>query len=110
VAQIVRIVLDNALRYAPAGTVVTVSVRSRGGRCEVAVRDQGPGIPEEDRDRIFERFQRGGRPQGGGFGLGPAIGRELARRMGGELRLTSAAAPTCFVLELRAAEPSSRGA
>ena len=52
------------------------------------VRDQGPGVPEEEREQIFERFHRG-RDTGGqaGFGLGLAIGRELAERMGGELVL-----------------------
>jgi signal transduction histidine kinase len=51
--------------------------------------------------QIFKRFERGsGAREGDGFGLGLAIGRELARRMGGELRLNPAPWPTCFVLEL----------
>ena len=52
----------------------------------ITVADEGPGIPAEERDRIFERFHRGSAAgSAGGFGLGLAIGRELARRMGGEL-------------------------
>ncbi len=56
--------------------------------------DQGPGVPPEERELIFERFQRG-RETGGqaGFGLGLAIGRELAERMGGELVLEESAGP-----------------
>ena len=103
-AQILRILLDNALRFAPSGTVVTVSVRERGNHRDLAVCDGGPGIPDEDRERIFERFQRGSQvPTGAGFGLGLAIGRELAHRMSGQLRLSSTVSPTCFTLELPAA-------
>ena len=105
VAQILRILLDNALRFAPEGTAVTVSLEGADGRCRLGVRDQGPGVAPGDRERIFGRFQRGSEssPPAAGFGLGLAIGRELARRMGGDLRLTSAVGPTCFTLELPAA-------
>jgi signal transduction histidine kinase len=102
VAQILRILLDNALRFAPAGTVVTVSAGRRGRRCELTVSDWGPGIAEHDRDRIFGRTKgagQGGRD--GRFGLGLTIGRDIARRLGGDLRLSSAASPTAFTLELR---------
>ncbi|MHB1809494.1 MAG: sensor histidine kinase, partial [Solirubrobacteraceae bacterium] len=53
---------------------------------EISVLDDGPGIAVEDRERIFERFTRGS-ASSGGFGLGLAIGRELALRMGGSLEL-----------------------
>jgi signal transduction histidine kinase len=88
VARVVRILLDNALRYAPPGGPVRVSVRDAGGHAAVEVADRGPGIPEEEREHIFERFHRG-RAAGSasGFGLGLAIGRELAVRMGGRLEL-----------------------
>jgi signal transduction histidine kinase len=114
VARVVRILLDNALRFAPSGTAVTVGLHRRNRHAEIAVRDQGPGIPEEDRERIFERFERGAQGQeGGGFGLGLAIGRELARRMDGDLRLGATGRPTCFVLELpmarEAAQPAHHG-
>jgi signal transduction histidine kinase len=106
VAQILRILLDNALRVAPAGTAVTVALRREGTRCLAGIRDEGPGVAPGDRERIFRRFERGGAAWGGrevssgGFGLGLAIGRELARRMGGDIRLSSPASPTCFTLEL----------
>ncbi len=106
VTQILRILLDNALRFAPLDTPVTVTVRRSGRRCAVAVCDRGRGVPDGDRERIFGRFQRAGPPgPDDGFGLRLAIGRDLARRMGGELRLGSAASPTCFTLEL----PASAG-
>jgi signal transduction histidine kinase len=59
-----------------------------GERATVEVTDAGPGVPGEERERIFERFQRGSSTGGEeGFGLGLAIGRELAERLGGRLEL-----------------------
>ena len=87
VARVVRILLDNALRYGPRGEPVSVEAHSAPrGEARITVADRGAGIPPEERDRIFERFHRGSAAaSSGGFGLGLAIGRELARRMGGEL-------------------------
>jgi signal transduction histidine kinase len=102
VAQILRILLDNALRFAPAGTAVTVTAGRRGRRCELTVADWGPGVAEGDRERIFGRFERAAQTgPDGRFGLGLAIGRDLAHRLGGELCLSSPASPTAFTLELR---------
>jgi signal transduction histidine kinase len=101
VAQILRILVENGLRFAAAGTPLMIRVREVQGHAEIAVSNLGPVIPYEDRDRIFERFERGLGPQpDSGCGLGLAIGRELARRMGGELRLDAAVWPTRFVVEL----------
>jgi signal transduction histidine kinase len=71
----------------------------------VTVSDRGPGVPPQEREHIFERFHRGSAAGSeGGFGLGLAIGRELAMRMGGDLRLVDAEPPgASFVLSLRAA-------
>jgi signal transduction histidine kinase len=71
----------------------------------VAVQDAGPGVEADEREHIFGRFQRGrGREQDGGFGLGLAIGRELARAMHGELEVDPEYAPGArFVLRLSAA-------
>jgi signal transduction histidine kinase len=88
VARVVRILLDNALRHSPPGGQVRVIPAYHGEQATVEVCDDGPGIAEEDRELVFERFHRGSAPSGsGGFGLGLAIGRELAERMGGALDL-----------------------
>jgi signal transduction histidine kinase len=87
VARILRILLENAVRVSPEGAHIRVELRN-GDRAKLSVCDEGPGVAPEERELIFERFKRG-RETGGeaGFGLGLAIGRELARRMGGELVL-----------------------
>lgn len=79
IAQIVRILIDNARRHAPEGTPVRVIVEET----TIAVEDDGPGVDPGERELIFERFRRGSDPERHpGFGLGLAIGRELAARMG----------------------------
>jgi signal transduction histidine kinase len=105
VARVVRILLDNALRYGPRGAPVRVEAHARGILAAITVADEGPGIPPEERDRIFERFHRGASAgSSGGFGLGLAIGRELARRMGGELEVDGDGSDgTRFALTLHAA-------
>ena len=105
VARILRILIDNALRVVPAQSEITVTVRARP-EPSLTVGDAGPGVAREERALIFERFKRG-RETGGeaGFGLGLAIGRELAQRMGGELVLADdAGSGATFVLSLRPAE------
>jgi signal transduction histidine kinase len=104
VARIARILLDNALRHTPPpGHVHAEVAGGADGMVGIVVEDDGPGVPPEDRDRIFERFARGRQAQPGGFGLGLAIGRELARRMGGDLVLEDTAAGARFALWLPAA-------
>ncbi len=107
-ARVVRILIDNALRYAPDGEPIVVLPERIGNRVVVEVADRGPGVPEDERDRIFERFHRG-RAAGveSGFGLGLAIGRELAERMGGALLLEDSDVGACFQLALPATTGSS---
>jgi signal transduction histidine kinase len=107
-ARVVRILIDNALHYAPKGAPIVVSTAQLGNRIVIEVADHGPGVPEDERERIFERFHRG-RAAGAesGFGLGLAIGRELAERMGGTLRLKDSDAGACFQLSLPATTGSS---
>jgi signal transduction histidine kinase len=105
VAQIVRILLDNALRFGPPGRPIRIEVADGAGACTVRVRDEGAGVAVDERDAIFERFRRGRETAGTtGFGLGLAIGRELARKMGGDLTLAAAGSPAapgaCFELRL----------
>jgi signal transduction histidine kinase len=87
VARILRILLDNAVRISPEGGRVTVELHN-GSLASLSVDDDGPGVAADERELIFERFQRGrDTARHSGFGLGLAIGRELAGRMGGELVL-----------------------
>jgi len=92
--------LDNALRH--GGTNVEVALEARPGRILVAVSDDGNGVPDSIRDRVFERFSREGAPASG-FGLGLAIARALAEAQGGKLWLDAAAKGARFVVELPAA-------
>ena len=105
VARILRILLDNALRHTPSPGEVRVAYVENGDAVGIAVEDDGPGVPGEDRERIFARFTRGDRAEAGGFGLGLAIGRELARRMDGDLALEDSEGGARFVLSLPRAGP-----
>jgi signal transduction histidine kinase len=96
--QVLAALLDNALRFTPAGGTITVEGRITDKRVEATVTDTGPGIAPENLDRIFERFYRadahsGARSRGptGGTGLGLAIARDLARAQGGGLTAENAA-------------------
>ena len=99
--QIVRTLIENALVHTPAGTAVRVSSARENGRAVVAVTDTGPGVAEDDRMQLFERFYRGGTTRASGSGLGLAIARELAERMDGSIEL-SAEGGTRFTLSLPA--------
>ncbi len=93
VAQIVRILLDNALAVSSEGSLVDITTSHAGQVAQIVVEDQGPGVPAAERQEIFQRFRRGSRGSThGGFGLGLAIGRELAVRMGGALELVDGSA------------------
>jgi signal transduction histidine kinase len=96
VLQIGRVLVENALVHTPARTRVRVRVRT--GVLEVE--DDGPGIPRQETDQVFERFYRGDGPRASGSGLGLAIARELAVAMGGTLELESQAGSTLFSLRL----------
>jgi signal transduction histidine kinase len=105
VQQIVVNLLDNALRWTPAGGTVRLEGRSLpGGGFAAAVTDTGPGVPDRDRERIFDAFQSYETPDGHrGHGLGLAISRQLARALGGDVRVESRdGAGSRFVLELPA--------
>ena len=96
--QALAAVLDNALRFTPAGGIITVEGRATDKRVAATVTDTGPGIAPESLERIFERFYRADThsaarsrgPSGGGTGLGLAIARDLVRAQGGELRAENA--------------------
>jgi signal transduction histidine kinase len=102
-ARIVRVLLDNALRYSPDQSPIELCVALAQSTGVVSVTDAGPGVAPDHRERIFERFARGSTPnQPGGFGLGLAIARELSERMSGSLELTDDSTGTTFSLRLPA--------
>ncbi len=88
-AHVADNLLENAIRYTPPGARVTIESGSADGRALLIVADDGPGIPDAERTRVFERFYRGanGRRLGPGTGLGLAIVAELVERWDGEVAL-----------------------
>jgi signal transduction histidine kinase len=87
VRQVLSNLVDNARRH--ARSVVRVTIAPVGERVVVRVEDDGPGIPEEERVRVFDRFYRGRRPLGQGSGLGLAVARELAAVDGGTVGVST---------------------
>jgi signal transduction histidine kinase len=86
VAQVLVNLVDNAAKYCPVHTTITVSARAIPDAVQVDVADQGPGIREDVRERVFEAFQQGGKSKSGqGFGLGLAICRGIIAAHGGHL-------------------------
>ena len=89
--ELVRILLDNALKYSPAAAPVELTVRRSCGDALLEVADHGAGVTAEDREHAFERFYRGAAARGtDGSGLGLAIAAAVAERHGGEVRLADA--------------------
>jgi two-component system, OmpR family, sensor histidine kinase CiaH len=84
--KLVGTLVDNACRYTPRGGEVRVSVSERSGRVTLQVEDSGPGVPESDRTRLFDRFGRA-TDQPGGAGLGLAIADSVVRATGGRWRV-----------------------
>ena len=112
VLQIARALATNAMVHTPAGTRVVIRTRRRGDRSELSVEDNGPGIAPHHREAVFGRFYRVDGGMASGSGLGLAIAREIAKLMGGSVRLDSDSDPTVFTLDLpaRAApDPRSSG-
>jgi signal transduction histidine kinase len=83
--QLVGILVDNAIRHAPAGSRVEVRVRTDGNDAVLVVEDEGPGIRPEDLPRVFDRFYRAAEAPGGGTGLGLAIAAWIVERHGGRI-------------------------
>jgi two-component system OmpR family sensor kinase len=98
VAQIMRILVNNALTHTPRGTSISVDAQRRDGAAKLVVSDDGPGIDPHVRARVFDRFYTGDRVSGSGLGL--AIARELALLMDGELGLALRQGRTEFTLLL----------
>jgi signal transduction histidine kinase len=98
VAQIMRILIDNALTHTAAGTRIVVTAGRDDGHVRLAVRDDGEGIDPAALSRIFEPFYTGDDVQGSGLGL--TIASELAERMAGRLSVRSTPGDTIFTLEI----------
>ena len=79
--------VDNAIRYTPAGGTIDVNVAAEGGMALLSVADDGPGIPAEERERVFDRFYRRASTDVTGSGLGLAIVRQIAQRHGATVAL-----------------------
>jgi two-component system, OmpR family, sensor kinase len=88
--SLVANLVDNALRYAPAQSAVTVSLREARGAIELAVDDAGPGIPPSQRERVLRRFQRIDGDSTSGSGLGLPIAKAIVERHRGDLVLADA--------------------
>jgi signal transduction histidine kinase len=104
VTQVLVNLLDNALRYTPAGGMITLSATQIQEGVAIAVKDSGPGIPAEDLNHLFERFYRGDKSrqrEQGGSGLGLAIAKSLVESQGGRIRVESQLGEgATFIIEL----------
>lgn len=107
--RLVLNLLDNAVKYTRFGGRVSVRMAVEGGVDRIFVRDEGPGVPEKERGRIFERFYRGSETGvGKGAGLGLAIAKSIAQLHGGGVRLAESSPAGCtFVAEVRISIPAS---
>jgi signal transduction histidine kinase len=110
--QVVANLIDNAVRHSPAGEWVRASASSRGGLVRLDVVDHGPGIPETERVRVFERFYRVDESRSnGGAGLGLSIAHSIVSLHGGTIRVETAEPRGCrMVVELPDAAAGDRDA
>jgi heavy metal sensor kinase len=102
-------VIDNAIKYSPNGSMIDVRVQRDGDQGTVSVTDQGPGIPAEHRERIFDRFYRideGRSRELGGTGLGLAIARWAVETNGGHISVDSTDRGSVFRVAVPLAVPS----
>jgi signal transduction histidine kinase len=102
--QVLVNLLDNALRYTPAGGMITLSATRIQEGVAIVVKDTGPGIPSEDLNHLFERFYRGDKSrqrEEGGSGLGLAIAKSLVESQGGQIQVESQPGEgATFIIEL----------
>ncbi len=102
--QVLINLLDNAVKYGPDGQTVIIAVSEDAGLVRIEVRDQGPGVPREDRERVWQPFARARRERASGIagtGIGLAVVRELCRLQNGSARLEDDDGPGArFVVEL----------
>jgi len=102
-----RQLLDNALKYSPPGSPIDIVAARSGGTLEIRIADQGPGIPEKERERVFEKFYRrqSVKERVPGTGLGLHIAREILRAHGGDVKISTAPeSEFCITIPVRTAE------
>jgi signal transduction histidine kinase len=98
IQQVVNNLLSNAVKYSPPGSQVTIELRADGQHCIFGVKDQGPGIPENERDKLFKDFGRlSAKPTGGekSTGLGLAICRKIVEAHRGTIEARNLPAGGC---------------
>jgi signal transduction histidine kinase len=100
VEQILMNLLANAIRHSPPSGTVTIDVRPEGASVIIQVTNEGPGIPPDDLERIFDIYVTNAGEESRGSGLGLPLSRRLARLLGGELRAIAAAEGGKFELQL----------
>ncbi len=113
IQRLLRNLLDNAIRHSPLGAAIRCTAQEDGECIIVRVADEGPGVPAEERERVFEPFYRspqarGSAPEGSGLGL--SIAREIARAHGGDLQIEESGRGAVFAAELRSAVASDTAA
>jgi two-component system sensor histidine kinase KdpD len=91
IEQVFVNLLENSARYSPAESPVELQARAVGSEVLIRVADRGPGIPEDQRERVFEKFHRAGpaRTDDGGMGLGLTICRAIVQAHGGTIHIAS---------------------
>ncbi|MCA1829220.1 MAG: ATP-binding protein [Myxococcales bacterium] len=89
ILQVLGNLLNNAIKFTPEGGSIELSCASDDGKVRFSVRDTGPGIPEEQIDRVFERFFRGSQQSQEGLGLGLTVARALVEAHGGVIGVSS---------------------
>ena len=90
IVQVISNIMDNAVKYTPPGTPVTVTAERAGNMAEIRIADTGSGIPEEDKEKIFEKFYSGGRTIADNrrsIGLGLYLCRAIIEAHGGEIHV-----------------------
>ncbi len=113
IVQVVVNLLENAIKYSADATPIEVEVRIESGQLQVRISDHGNGIPEDDIDRVFEKFYRGASPGASGTGLGLSICRGLVEAHGGRIwmeRRPEAGTVATFTLPAKEATEQTRAA
>jgi signal transduction histidine kinase len=105
VEQILVNLLTNAIKHAPEGSSVKLSIAAVNARVEYRVEDEGPGVPPSDVERIFDIYVTKAGEEAQGLGLGLPLSRRLARLLGGELHAVAHPGKGgCFILEVPASQ------